>query len=66
MHPISIFFALNLVIGFINTIIIMMTFTIAAAEIAAQANILQMMHVIAVIVFQFIAALLTKKVKTFQ
>lgn len=61
----SIFLALNIVIGFINTIIIVMTVAIATGEIATQAKVLQMMHIIGVIVFQFIAALLTKKVEYF-
>lgn len=62
----SIFFALNVVTGFINIIIVVMCVTIATAEATLlQAKILQMLHTITVIVLHFIAALLAKKVKDF-
>lgn len=61
----SIFFALNIVTGFINTILVVMTVIIANAEAFGQGKILQTMHITGVIVVQFITALLTKKVKYF-
>lgn len=61
----SIFVALNIVIGFINTAIAAMTVAIAKAEPFGEVKFLQMMHIVGVTVVYFIAALITKKVRYF-
>ena len=61
----SIFVALNIVIGFINIVIAVMTIAIAKGEPFGHAQFLQMMHIVGITVVHFIAALITKKVNYF-
>ena len=61
----SIFVALNIVIGFINIVIAVMTIAIAKGEPFGHAQFLEMMHIVGITVVHFIAALITKKVNYF-